>query len=117
LLVSEETRNFASLTKMYPSASTRTQDMYLSKEAKTEVIQKHTPAHNAADTGSTEAQIALLSYRINHLTEHLKKNKHDKHTQRGLLTMVGKRRRLLAYLKRAKLDSYRELIQNLGLRR
>lgn len=70
-----------------------------------------------ADTGSTEVQVALLTERINHLTEHLRSNKKDHHSRRGLLKMVGKRRRLLDYLKRRDLEGYRKLIADLGLRR
>jgi small subunit ribosomal protein S15 len=69
------------------------------------------------DTGSTEVQVALLTERINHLTEHLRSNKKDHHSRRGLLKMVGKRRRLLDYLKRRDLEGYRKLIADLGLRR
>ena len=69
------------------------------------------------DTGSTEVQVALLTGRINHLTEHLKGNHKDHHSRRGLLKMVGKRRSLLDYLKRKNLDRYRKLIEVLGLRR
>ena len=70
-----------------------------------------------ADTGATEVQIALLTRRINHLTEHLREHKHDHHSRRGLLMLVGQRRRLLNYLSRKDLDRYRGLIQELGLRR
>ena len=69
------------------------------------------------DTGSPEVQVALLSERIAHLTEHLKGNHKDHHSRRGLLKMVGKRRALLDYLKRKDLDRYRKLIDSLGLRR
>jgi small subunit ribosomal protein S15 len=91
--------------------------MYLSAEVTKQLADQYSPDKNAANSGATEVQIALLSYRINHLTEHLKLNKKDKSTQRGLLTMVGRRRRLLAYLKRANLESYRDLIQKLNIRR
>lgn len=70
-----------------------------------------------SDTGSPEVQVALLSERINHLTEHLREHKHDHHSRRGLLLMVGKRRRLLDYLRREDADRYRGLIAKLGLRR
>ena len=70
-----------------------------------------------SDTGSPEVQVALLSDRINHLTEHLRTHKHDHHSRRGLLMMVGKRRRLLNYLKREGVERYRQLIARLGLRR
>ena len=70
-----------------------------------------------SDTGSPEVQVALLSERITHLTEHLKNNHKDHHSRRGLLKMVGKRRALLDYLKRKDLERYRKLIETLGLRR
>ena len=73
-------------------------------------------AHDS-DTGSPEVQVALLTGRISHLTEHLREHKHDHHSRRGLLMMVGKRRRLLKYLRRTDMDRYRKLIASLGLRR
>ena len=73
-------------------------------------------AHDS-DTGSPEVQVALLTGRISHLTEHLREHKHDHHSRRGLLMMVGKRRRLLKYLRRTDVDRYRKLIAKLGLRR
>ena len=69
------------------------------------------------DTGSPEVQVALLTARINHLTEHLKDNKNDHHSRRGLLKMVGRRRNLLAYLKKKDIERYRALIAKLGLRK
>ena len=69
------------------------------------------------DTGSPEVQVALLSHRISHLTEHLKEHKHDHHSRRGLLLLVGRRRRLLDYLARTDIERYRSLIKRLGLRR
>jgi small subunit ribosomal protein S15 len=69
------------------------------------------------DTGSPEVQVALLTARINHLTEHLKTHKKDHHSRRGLLQLVGRRRRLLNYLQRNDIERYRSLIQRLGLRR
>jgi small subunit ribosomal protein S15 len=69
------------------------------------------------DTGSPEAQVALLTRRINDLTEHLKTHKHDHHSRRGLLLLVGRRRRLLQYLARKDITRYRQLIERLGLRR
>jgi len=72
---------------------------------------------NASDTGSPEVQVALLTERINHLTEHLKIHKKDHHSRRGLLMMVGKRRRLLRYLQENDVERYRSLIAKLGLRR
>ena len=72
---------------------------------------------HATDTGSPEVQVALLTERINHLTEHLKVHKKDHHSRRGLLMMVGKRRRLLKYLRNQDVERYRSLIARLGLRR
>ena len=72
---------------------------------------------HATDTGSPEVQVALLTERINHLTEHLREHRKDHHSRRGLLMLVGQRRRLLNYLQRKDLDRYRGLIQELGLRR
>jgi small subunit ribosomal protein S15 len=69
------------------------------------------------DTGSPEVQVALLSHRISHLTEHLKEHKHDHHSRRGLLLLVGRRRRLLDYLARTDIERYRSLISRLGIRR
>ena len=82
---------------------------------KAEIIQQFQKADG--DTGSTEVQVALLTARIKHLTEHFKTHIHDHHSRRGLLKLVGQRRRLLAYLKKNDLDRYRELIKALGLRR
>lgn len=73
--------------------------------------------HHDSDTGSPEVQVAILTQRINHLTEHLRQHKHDHHSRRGLLMMVGKRRRLLNYLKRQDVERYRRLIAALDLRR
>ncbi len=70
-----------------------------------------------SDTGSTEVQVALLTERINRLTEHLKAHRHDHHTQRGLMKLIGRRRRLLAYLAREDVQRYRDLITRLGLRK
>ncbi len=70
-----------------------------------------------SDTGSPEVQVAILTERINHLTEHLREHKHDHHSRRGLLLMVGKRRRLLDYLRSQDVERYRALIAKLGLRR
>ena len=82
---------------------------------KAETISQHR-AH-ATDTGSPEVQIALLSERINHLTDHLKAHPHDPHSRRGLLMMVGRRRRLLDYVKGRNVERYREIVAKLGLRR
>lgn len=72
---------------------------------------------NAADTGSPEVQVALLTARINHLTEHLKEHKKDHHSRRGLLKMVGKRRNLLNYLAKKDVQRYRDIVEKLGLRK
>ena len=89
--------------------------MVLSKDDKQAIIHEYARATN--DTGSPEVQIALLTTRINQLTEHLKAHKHDEHSRRGLLKMVGQRRRHLVYLSRSDPDRYRAIIQQLGLRR
>jgi small subunit ribosomal protein S15 len=89
--------------------------MTLTVEEKREVVQQF--GKDDADTGSPEVQIALLTRRINHLTEHLREHKGDHHSRRGLLMLVGQRRRLLNYLGRKDLDRYRGLIKELGLRR
>ncbi len=89
--------------------------MPLSKEEK-EAIIKEFHVHEM-DTGSPEVQVALLTKRINHLVEHLKIHKHDEHSRRGLLKMVGRRRRHLAYLAKKDYRRYRELIERLGLRK
>ena len=87
----------------------------MDKEAKTGVIETH--RRHDTDTGSPEVQVAILTERINQLTEHLKEHKPDHHSRRGLLMMVGRRRRLLNYLQRVDIDGYRALIERLGLRR
>jgi small subunit ribosomal protein S15 len=84
-------------------------------ESKEETIREHR-AHES-DTGSPEVQVAVLTRRIAHLTEHLREHKHDYHSRRGLLKMVGKRRRLLKYLQKKDVERYRALIARLGLRR
>lgn len=89
--------------------------MYLTAEKKQEFFATY--GKSATDTGSTEGQIAMFSFRINHLTEHMKKNKKDVDTQRALLQLVGKRRNLLAYLKRQDIEKYRNLIKALNLRK
>jgi len=89
--------------------------MYLTSEKKKEFFAKH--GKSEADTGSAEGQIALFSFRIAHLTEHLKLNKKDKGTQRSLITLVGKRRRLLDYLKDRDIQRYRSIIKELNLRK
>lgn len=81
----------------------------------TEIVEEF--GTHGSDTGSPEVQVALLTERITHLTEHLRDHKHDHHSRRGLLLMVGKRRRLLDYLRRQDVERYRNLIAKLGLRR
>ena len=91
--------------------------MYIYKEVKEQIFEKYSHGGNKADTGSPESQIALYTYRISHLTEHLKKNRKDKSTQRGLQKLVGKRRSLLDYLKKNKIGRYRAVVKELELRR
>ena len=88
---------------------------YLTAEKKQELFGQYGKSNT--DTGSPESQIALFSYRISHLTEHMKKNRHDYGTQRSLLRLVGKRRRLLDYLAKKDIERYRALIAKLGLRK
>ena len=87
----------------------------ITKEKKTEIINQY--ARKPGDTGSPEVQVAVLTERIQELTEHLKVNPKDHHSRRGLLKMVGKRRGLLAYLKKNDIEGYRELIAKLGIRK
>ena len=87
----------------------------MDKEYKDTLIREY--QLHPSDTGSPEVQVAVLTTRINELIEHLKVHKHDEHSRRGLLKMVGQRRRHLAYLSRTNADRYRELIQRLGLRK
>jgi small subunit ribosomal protein S15 len=89
--------------------------MYLSKEKKTEIFKQYGGVEN--NTGSTEGQIALFTYRINYLTGHLKKNHKDYNTERSLVKLVGKRRSLLDYLKNNDIEKYRSLIKELGIRK
>ena len=89
--------------------------MALTPAAKKEIINKY--GASASDTGSPEAQVALLSKRIEELTEHLQTNKNDHHNRRGLLLLVGKRRRLLQYLAKTDVTRYRAIIEKLGIRR
>lgn len=91
--------------------------MYLSKEKKEEIFETKGRERTAKDTGSAESQIALFTYRIAHLTEHLKKNKKDKATQLGLIKLVGKRRKLLKYLQNKEINRYRAIVKELGLRK
>ncbi len=87
----------------------------MDKAEKTKIIEKF--ALHEGDTGSTEVQVALLTERINQLTGHMAANRHDYHTQHGLIKLVGQRRRLLAYLSREDVDRYHDLISRLGLRK
>ena len=89
--------------------------MTLTKEAKEEIVRKH--GSSKTDTGSTTVQVALLTTRINQLTEHLRTHPKDHYSRRGLLKLVGRRRRFLNYLQREDLEGYRALIKELGLRR
>jgi len=88
---------------------------YLNSEKKQELFSTYGKSNT--NTGSAESQVALFSYRIAHLTEHLKKNKHDYNTQRSLLKLVGKRRSLLDYLKRVDIERYRAIVKALNLRK
>ena len=87
----------------------------IAKEKKESIINEF--ARTAGDTGSPEVQVAVLTARINELTEHLKENPKDHHSRRGMLKMIGKRRNLLAYLKDKDIERYRSLIEKLGLRK
>ena len=87
----------------------------ISKEKKTAIINEY--ARTPGDTGSPEVQVAILTARIQELTEHLKENQKDHHSRRGLLKMVGQRRNLLEYLKKCDIERYRSLIERLGLRK
>jgi small subunit ribosomal protein S15 len=87
----------------------------LALERKTEIIE--TNARHEGDTGSAEVQIAILTERINHLTQHLRVHRKDHHSRRGLLMMVGQRRRQLAYLNKTDVERYRAIVANLGLRK
>jgi len=89
--------------------------VYLNAEKKQEIFEKYGTSNK--DTGSPESQVALFSYRIAHLTEHMKGNKKDFNTQRALLKLVGKRRRLLDYLKATDIERYRNIIKALNLRK
>ena len=86
----------------------------MTKERKQEILK--TFAKSEGDTGSTEVQVALLTERINELTEHLKTHKKDEHSRRGLLIMVGKRKRLLSYLEKVDIERYRDIKSKLGIR-
>ena len=86
----------------------------ITKERRAEIIKEY--GKDEKDSGSAEVQVALLTERIRHLTEHVKVHKKDNHTRRGLLMLVGKRRRLLSYIKRNDVEAYRTLIKSLGIR-
>jgi small subunit ribosomal protein S15 len=87
----------------------------LATERKTDIIEQH--RQHGQDTGSAEVQIALLTERINHLTQHLREHRKDHHSRRGLLKMVGQRRRQLAYLNKTDVERYRAIVAKLGLRK
>jgi small subunit ribosomal protein S15 len=87
----------------------------LEKQQKTQIMSEF--AHHEKDTGSTEVQVAVLTARIHQLTDHMADNRHDYHTKRGLLRLVGRRRRLLSYLRNEDADCYQKLIAKLGLRK
>ena len=89
--------------------------MTMSAQAKAEIVEEY--KRSDSDTGSPEVQVALLTSRIRHLTDHFKTHKHDHHSRRGLLRLVNQRRSLLDYLKKKDIERYRELIGRLGLRR
>ncbi|MEX2568931.1 MAG: 30S ribosomal protein S15 [Cyclobacteriaceae bacterium] len=91
--------------------------MYLAKEEKAELFKNHGRLKSENDTGSPESQIALFTYRIKHLTEHLQTNKLDHSSRKGLLKLVGKRRRLLNYLTKVDIERYRTVIADLGIRK
>jgi small subunit ribosomal protein S15 len=91
--------------------------MYLSPEKKVELFKNHGRLKSVTDTGSPESQIALFTYRIQHLTEHLKSNKKDHSSRLGLLKLVGKRRSLLNYLYKNDIERYRAIIADLGIRK
>jgi small subunit ribosomal protein S15 len=91
--------------------------MYLSTEIKQNLFEKHGFVKKKEDTGSPEAQVALFTHRINHLTEHLKENKKDFATQQGLMKLVGKRKKLLNYLQSTNIERYRAILAELSLRK
>ena len=97
------------------AATAQKEEYTMDKELKAQIMKDYARSEN--DTGSPEVQVALLTERINHLNEHLKLNKKDHHSRRGLLLMVGRRRGLLDYLKKTDIERYRDLIAKLGLRK
>ena len=90
--------------------------MYLNPEIKKQIFAEFSPNNDPNDTGSVESQVALLTFRIKRLTEHLKEHKHDNSTKRAMLSMIGRRKKLLKYLKRIDIERYRTLIKKLGIR-
>ncbi len=90
--------------------------MYLNKDIKKKIFETYSPNNDPKNTGATESQIALLTFRIKRLTDHLRENKHDYATKKAMMSMIGRRKKLLKYLKRKDLNSYRELIKKLGIR-
>lgn len=113
-------RNFASVIATWHNAITLfiihyTVTMYLDSEKKQEIFGKY--GQSNSDTGSVESQVALFSYRIAHLTEHMKQNRKDHTTERSLVKLVGKRRALLTYLKNKDINRYRAIVKALGLRK
>ena len=121
LVITTQLRNFAlALVTKEAEASIHSYHinsytMYLDSEKKKEIFGKY--GQSNSDTGSAESQVALFSYRIAHLTEHMKQNRKDHTTERSLVKMVGKRRALLNYLKRKDIERYRAIVKNLGLRK
>ena len=97
-----------------PIITQQEKEINMNLKNKQEIVKKY--GKDAKDTGSTAVQVAMMSKKISELTEHLKSNKNDYATKRGLLMMVGKRKRLLSYLKSRNLDEYRELVKKLGIR-
>ena len=89
--------------------------MYLTSEKKAEIFTKH--GETATNTGSAEGQVALFTFRINHLTEHLKRNRKDYNTEKALVSLVGKRKKILNYLKDKDIERYRAIISELGIRK
>lgn len=100
---------------MHSIYSKITEDMYLTPEVKKDLFKEY--GKSEFDTGSAEGQVALFTYRIAHLTEHLKKNAKDNFTRRSLVILVGKRRRLLEYLKQVDIERYRAIVKKLKLRK
>ena len=91
--------------------------MYLNPEIKQKIFETYSPKKDPKDSGSPESQIALLTFRIKRLSEHLEEHKHDFRTKRAMLSLIGRRKKLLAYLKRIDINRYRNLIRRLGIRK